>query len=77
MMLYHINMIPQTYAQWRHCITVECGIPLTHDFIIARLAVWHDSGSEETRRFVRLYGEAHRQAIIRWFEQAGQALATG
>jgi hypothetical protein len=26
-------MIPRTYAQWRHCITVECGIPLSADFI--------------------------------------------
>jgi threonine dehydrogenase-like Zn-dependent dehydrogenase len=29
-------MIPKTYAQWRHCITVECGIPLSADFIAQR-----------------------------------------
>ncbi|NOT85745.1 MAG: TonB-dependent receptor [Methylococcaceae bacterium] len=33
------NSIPQTYVAWRHCITVDCGIPLTFDFVNARIAV--------------------------------------
>ena len=65
--------IPQTYAQWHHCITVECGIPLTRDFIAARLTVWRDADAEETMRFRRLYGDAHWQAVISWFEQAESA----
>ncbi|WP_238704527.1 hypothetical protein [Pseudomonas nabeulensis] len=31
-------VFPQTYEQWRHCITVECGIALTPAFIAQRLA---------------------------------------
>ncbi|WP_312453629.1 hypothetical protein [Comamonas sp.] len=65
-------MIPRTYAQWRHCITVECGIPLSADFIAQRLAVWRNPGLEETQRFRRLYGDAHWQAVQRWLVQAAQ-----
>jgi hypothetical protein len=65
-------MIPRTYAQWRHCITVECGFPLSADFIAQRLAVWRNPQLEETQRFRRLYGDAHWQAVQRWFVQAAQ-----
>lgn len=63
-------VIPQTYAQWRHCITVECGVALTPAYVAERLAVWRNPAHEETRRFAPLYGSAHLQAVIRWFEQA-------
>ena len=65
-------MIPRTYAQWRHCITVECGILLSADFIAQRLAVWRNLQLEETLRFRRLYGDAHWQAVQRWLVQAAQ-----
>ncbi|MFE8646267.1 hypothetical protein ACFX58_14375 [Sphingomonas sp. NCPPB 2930] len=63
-------MIPADFAQWRHCIEVECGIPLTQAFVAERLAVWQDTRSEETVRFRRLYGDAHWQRVIGWFGQA-------
>lgn len=28
--------IPRNYEQWRHCITVECGIALTPTFLSER-----------------------------------------
>lgn len=65
-------MIPRTYAQWRHCITVECGILLSADFIAQRLVVWRNPQLEETQRFRRLYGDAHWQAVQRWLVQAAQ-----
>ncbi|MCS4294628.1 hypothetical protein M2375_002861 [Comamonas sp. BIGb0152] len=65
-------MIPRTYAQWRHCISVECGILLSADFIAQRLAVWRNPQLEETQRFRRLYGDAHWQAVQGWFLQAAQ-----
>ncbi|WP_429948506.1 hypothetical protein ACQYWY_16415 [Comamonas sediminis] len=65
-------MIPRTYAQWRHCITVECAIPLSADYIAQRLAVWRNAELEETQRFRRLYGDAHWQAVQRWLLQAAQ-----
>lgn len=63
-------VIPQTYEQWRHCITVECGIPLTRAFVEDRLAVWANPAADETRRFEQLYGAAHRERVRQWFAQA-------
>lgn len=68
-------VIPQTEAQWRHCITVECGIALTRPFVEQRLAVWSDETHEETRRFDQLYGRAHRERVRQWFAQALTQLA--
>ncbi|HVW51941.1 MAG TPA: hypothetical protein VHC91_16375 [Trinickia sp.] len=65
-------MIPLTYDQWRHCITVECGLALTPAFIAEGLAVWRNAQSEETSRFRRLYGDQHWNAVTAWFEQAGR-----
>ena len=64
------NPIPQTYEEWHHCITVECDIALTAKFVSQRLAAWRNENSEETKRFRSLYGDAHWQAVIGWFEQA-------
>ena len=63
-------VIPQTYAQWRHCIEVECGIPLTPGFIEERLAVWRNPAHDESRRFAQLYGDVHQLRVQQWFEQA-------
>lgn len=62
--------IPQTYEQWHHCITVECGIPLTRAFAQERLAVWTNPAADETRRFDQLYGAAHRERVRQWFERS-------
>lgn len=68
-------MIPQTYAQWRHCITVECGIVLERTYVVQRLAAWRDAQGDETQRFRRLYGDIHWKSVISWFEQAERDLA--
>ncbi|MED5389534.1 MAG: hypothetical protein VX793_11815 [Pseudomonadota bacterium] len=31
-------LIPASYAEWRHCITDICGLPLTETFVRERLA---------------------------------------
>ncbi|GAB3371990.1 hypothetical protein [Azotobacter armeniacus] len=64
--------IPDSYASWRHCITVECGIPLTPDFIQRRLEILRNPQEQETQRFAKVYGEPHLQAVIGWFEQAAR-----
>jgi len=68
-------MIPQTYREWHHCITVECGLSLSADFIQARLAVWRDEKNFETSRFRELYGDTHWRAVIDWFERAAREVA--
>jgi hypothetical protein len=67
--------IPQTYAQWRHCIEVECGIPLTAAFIRDRLDELGDEGAEESQRFRRLYGDAHWRRVLGWFARSAQEIA--
>ena len=63
---------PQSYDEWHHCITVECGIPLTEQFVADRLAVWHNEDLEETQRFRRLYGDEYWRTVIGWFEHAAR-----
>jgi len=67
-------VIPKTYAQWRHCIEVDCGIPLEPAFIQSRLSVLRDPAHDETRRFASLYGQTHARSVLAWFEQAQAAL---
>jgi len=69
------DAIPQTYAAWRHCITVECGIPLEMAYVDSRLAILSIPESEETRRFRKLYGDTHWQNVLAWFQQARHDLA--
>jgi hypothetical protein len=63
-------VIPATYAQWRHCIEIDCGLALTRTYIDERLAVWRNDGHPECVRFARLYGPAHLENVRTWFEQA-------
>ena len=67
-------MIPQTYEQWRHCITVDYGIPLTRKFVEDRLLALQAPAKEEARRFAQIYGEAHLQQVRAWFGQSCRAL---
>ncbi len=64
------DTIPETYEHWHHCITVECGTPLTPEYITERLATWRDEKTEETLRFRKLYGDAHWRSMIGWFKRA-------
>ncbi|MEM1111903.1 MAG: hypothetical protein AAGI11_08340 [Pseudomonadota bacterium] len=66
---------PQSYDEWKHCITVECNIPLTTGYVEERLAVWRNEASEETKRFRRLYGDDYWRNVIAWFEQAEAEIA--
>ena len=65
-------MALNTYQDWRECIEVHCGIPLTPGFIGERLAELRDLGNPKTREFQRLYGEQHLERTIGWFEQAAK-----
>jgi hypothetical protein len=65
-------MIPSTYADWRRCIEHDCGLPLTRDFIAARLAELRDPASHHTQQFLRHYGGEHHARVLDWFERAGR-----
>ena len=63
-------IIPETHAEWRHCIEVDCGIALRPDYIAARLSVLRETKSQEVQRFSSLYGREHWLHTVGWFEQA-------
>ena len=61
-----------SYAEWRECIEIHCGIPLTPEFIRERLAELGDGEHPRTRDFERLYGAQHLQRTVQWFQQAAE-----
>jgi len=62
--------IPQNYEQWHHCITVECGLSLTTEFIDERIMSMQDKNTFRTKQFVQLYGSQYHQQVLAWFHQA-------
>lgn len=66
--------IPQTYEEWRHCITVTCSQPLTRPYIESRIKALNDESDYTTQKFISLYGAAQHKKTLQWFEQAKAAL---
>ena len=62
------SFVPGSYEEWVHCITVECGLKLDPSYIQTRIAALNDPRQEHTRQFTRLYGDAHRERVIQWFQ---------
>lgn len=67
--------VPTNYAEWRHCITVECGIALTQAYIADRLQALDDARDYNTQRLISVYGRQHHQAVVAWFQQAAGELS--
>lgn len=63
-------MIPKTYDEWEHCITVKCGIPLTPDYVSKRIEALQNTGDYSTQKFIQQWGEAHHQRTLAWFREA-------
>lgn len=63
-------MIPQSYQEWHHTITVKCGLALTEPFIKSRIAALKDDSDSHTQQFVKLYGRDYLDTVIGWFTQA-------
>ena len=68
------TLIPSNYAEWKYCITVECGIPLTSSYIEQRLMDLKNIKSTYTQRFINIYGEQYLENVIAWFKQAKKEL---
>ncbi|MBU2884361.1 hypothetical protein KO507_01135 [Gilvimarinus agarilyticus] len=63
------SIVPQTYAQWRHCITEICQIPLTANYIEQRIKSLNNPNDHTTEQFIRLYGNEQHRHTLQWFEQ--------
>lgn len=70
-----MSILPKTYEDWEHCITVTCGIPLTAAYVAERIDALQDDKDYHTQKFVSHWGEAHRQQTLAWFQQAAAKLA--
>ncbi len=69
-------IVPRTYEEWKNCIVVECGIPLTLDYVQARLQVLQNPTAHHTQRFVKQWGSDHLARTIAWFSKAEKELVT-
>lgn len=63
-------LVPQSYEDWKHCITVLCRIPLTPEYIDARIAALANPSDYGTQRFLQVWGPDHLRQVQEWFERA-------
>ena len=63
-------LIPATYSEWRHCIENRCRETLTRAWCEKRIIALRDSNDAHTQSFLKLYGRAHLDLVIGWFERA-------
>ena len=64
------------YEDWKRCITIECGIPLTADYVEQRISALEDPNNLHTRKFLNTWGEAHLHKVIGWFKTARQEVSS-
>jgi hypothetical protein len=69
-----MSFVPSTYEDWKHCITVDCGIPLTPSYVQTRIAELTDKTDFNTGRFIERWGAAHHARTLDWFRQAATEL---
>ena len=67
---------PKTYEEWKHCITIDCGIHLTQKFIKERIAALDDMKDFHTQKFIGSSGMAHHAQTLVWFRRASKELNT-
>lgn len=72
-----MSLVPTSYEDWRHCITVKCGIPLTQAYVAERLAALNNQSDYQTEKFINRWGAAHHARTMAWFEQAAKELSEG
>lgn len=70
-----MSIVPNTYEDWKHCITVTCDIPLTPQYVEARIAALANDEDFHTQKFIERWGSAHHARTLAWFNQAAKELA--
>lgn len=68
------SIIPKSYEEWHHCITVICRQELTPMYIESRIRALNSPNDHMTQKFIELYGDQQRLLTLKWFEQAKKAL---
>lgn len=70
------TVVPDSYAAWKHCIEVDCGLRLDIDYVRRRIAALENLEDVHTQQFTRRWGDLHRQQIVGWFRQAEEELGS-
>ena len=65
-----MNPLYESYAHWRDALTEKTKLTLDAAYCRARVEALSDEGDPSTRALLEAYGTAHRDQILRWFEQA-------
>ena len=62
------------YNDWKHCITVKCGIPLTAGYVTQRITALNNARDHHTQKFRETWGDEYLNQVIGWFETAKSEL---
>ena len=65
-----MNPTFESYSHWRTMMTETAGLTLDRDYCKERIEALSNEGDPSTLAFLKAYGSAHRDQILRWFEQA-------
>lgn len=63
-------VVPTNYDEWEHCITMQCRIPLTIEFVRERIEALQNENDFMTSKFIARWGAEHHQRTIGWFLEA-------
>ena len=61
-----------SFHEWRAAITDPCGPTLTRDYCESRVRALGNAADPSTKSFIDTYGEAYRQLVVSWFQQAAE-----
>lgn len=67
-------MIPKNFYEWHKCITEDCCIQLTPNFVQERIKVFENDTHAETIKFKQLYGVQQLQMTISWYKEAAHLI---
>ena len=65
-----MNPLYESYAHWRDELTEKAKLCLDAAYCRARIEALSNEGDPSTQSLLKAYGAAHRDQILRWFEQA-------
>jgi len=72
-----VSIVPTTYDEWKHCITVSCNIPLTPDYVQERIVELSDTSNYHTQKYIERWGTRQHAKTLGWFKQAAAELSGG
>ncbi|MEM7144903.1 MAG: hypothetical protein AAF591_07185 [Verrucomicrobiota bacterium] len=65
-----MNPTYESYTQWRKTVTEVAGLALDAAYCRERIDALSNDRDPSTLAFVKAYGSAHRDQIVRWFKKA-------